>query len=57
MKKTSINFKQGILKTAGVWKNKKSFWNNLWEKIKISRSFVGKRGNLSAIIAEDRQNH
>ena len=32
-------------------------WNNFLEKVKLSRSFVGKRGNLSAVIANDRQNH
>ena len=32
-------------------------WNSFMKKVKLSRSFVGKRGNLSAIIAKDRQNH
>ncbi len=32
-------------------------WRNLEAKINISRSFVGKKGNLSALIAQDRQDH
>lgn len=58
MKKKFDKSKQGILSTAGVWKNRKSsFWDDLWQKIRISRSFIGKEGNLSEIIAKDRHNH
>lgn len=32
-------------------------WSKFLEKVRLSRSFVGKRGNLSAVIANDRQNH
>ncbi|MEK7504248.1 MAG: hypothetical protein AAB550_02000 [Patescibacteria group bacterium] len=32
-------------------------WDDFMEKVRISRSFKGKRGNLSAMIAKDRQNH
>jgi len=33
------------------------YWRNLWRMIEKSRSLKGKRGNLSAFIAEDRQRH
>ncbi|PIU03755.1 hypothetical protein COT44_01620 [Candidatus Shapirobacteria bacterium CG08_land_8_20_14_0_20_39_18] len=32
-------------------------WKNIWEKIKLSHSFKGKKGNLSQFIAKDRQTH
>ena len=32
-------------------------WDELWNKIELSRSFRGKRGNLSAFISEDRRRH
>lgn len=32
-------------------------WNEVWRKIELARSFKGKRGNLSAMIAEDRDSH
>ena len=32
-------------------------WNAVWEKIKLARSFKGKRGNLSAFILKDRASH
>lgn len=32
-------------------------WNRLWKMIELSRSFKGKRGNLSKFIAEDRKRH
>lgn len=32
-------------------------WKEVWEKIKVSRTFEGKRGNLSRFIAEDRSLH
>ncbi len=32
-------------------------WNEIWRKIKLVRSFKGKRGNLSKFIAEDRYRH
>jgi bifunctional DNA-binding transcriptional regulator/antitoxin component of YhaV-PrlF toxin-antitoxin module len=32
-------------------------WKNIWNQIELSRSFKGKRGNLSEFIAEDRQSH
>jgi len=32
-------------------------WNRLWKMIEFSRSFKGKRGNLSKFIAEDRKRH
>ncbi|MDP3724686.1 MAG: hypothetical protein Q8R11_03580 [bacterium] len=30
-------------------------WESLWHAIDVSRSFQGKRGNLSAFIAKDRE--
>lgn len=32
-------------------------WDELWNKIKLSRSFKGKRGNLSEFIPKDRGRH
>jgi len=32
-------------------------WDKLWKMIKKSRSFKGKKGNLSKFIAEDRYSH
>ena len=32
-------------------------WEEVWERIKISRTFSGKRGNLSGFIAKDRASH
>ena len=32
-------------------------WDELWNKIKLSRSFKGKRGNLSEFISKDRGRH
>lgn len=32
-------------------------WKNIWDQIELSRSFKGKRGDLSAFIAEDRRSH
>lgn len=32
-------------------------WDKLWKMINKSRSFKGKRGNLSQFIAEDRHRH
>lgn len=32
-------------------------WSETWRKINLARSFKGKRGNLSAMIAEDRESH
>lgn len=32
-------------------------WDEIWRKIKLTRSFKGKRGNLSRFIAEDRKHH
>lgn len=32
-------------------------WDNIWHHITLSRSFIGKRGNLSGFIAQDRQEH
>ena len=29
-------------------------WGEIWNKVKLSRSFIGKRGNLSEFIFEDR---
>ncbi len=32
-------------------------WDEIWRKIKLVRSFKGKRGNLSQFIIEDRKRH
>lgn len=32
-------------------------WQKAREAIQLSRSFAGKRGNLSKFVAEDRQSH
>lgn len=32
-------------------------WRKIWESINLSRSFVGKRGNLSQFIVSDREHH
>ncbi|OGJ22308.1 MAG: hypothetical protein A2804_02015 [Candidatus Pacebacteria bacterium RIFCSPHIGHO2_01_FULL_46_10] len=32
-------------------------WDKIWHNIELARSFKGKRGNLSQMIAEDRENH
>jgi len=32
-------------------------WEAVWDGIALSRSFSGKRGNLSRFIANDRQTH
>lgn len=36
---------------------KKTDWKNIWEKIKLSRTFSGKRGNLSQFVIKDRSEH
>ena len=32
-------------------------WSIIWMNIELSRSYVGKRGNLSSFITSDRENH
>jgi bifunctional DNA-binding transcriptional regulator/antitoxin component of YhaV-PrlF toxin-antitoxin module len=32
-------------------------WGDFWTKVQLARSFKGKRGNLSGLIVEDRENH
>jgi bifunctional DNA-binding transcriptional regulator/antitoxin component of YhaV-PrlF toxin-antitoxin module len=32
-------------------------WDEIWRKIRLVRSFKGKRGNLSRFIAQDRSRH
>lgn len=32
-------------------------WKKAWEMIQLARSFKGKRGNLSKLVAEDRYRH
>lgn len=32
-------------------------WKQVWDKIKLARSFKGERGNLSGFILEDRASH
>lgn len=32
-------------------------WEGFFSKVQLARSFKGKRGNLSSIVAEDRENH
>ena len=32
-------------------------WDKVWRGIELARSFKGKRGNLSAMIAKDRESH
>ena len=32
-------------------------WTQIWDKIKLARSFKGERGNLSEFIFKDRVNH
>lgn len=32
-------------------------WDGFFSKVHLARSFKGKRGNLSAIVAKDRHNH
>lgn len=32
-------------------------WSIIWMNIELSRSYVGKRGNLSSFITSDRDNH
>lgn len=32
-------------------------WDGFLSKIQLARSFRGKRGNLSAVVVEDRANH
>lgn len=32
-------------------------WDKVWRGIQLARSFRGKRGNLSKLIAEDRKTH
>jgi bifunctional DNA-binding transcriptional regulator/antitoxin component of YhaV-PrlF toxin-antitoxin module len=32
-------------------------WDDIWRKIRLVRSFKGKRGNLSRFIARDRYSH
>lgn len=36
----------------GIWD-----WSQIWNSIELSRSFKGKRGNLSQFIANDRKKH
>ncbi|MBI5356416.1 AbrB/MazE/SpoVT family DNA-binding domain-containing protein [Candidatus Collierbacteria bacterium] len=32
-------------------------WDGFFSKVQLARSFKGKRGNLSSIIVDDRENH
>lgn len=32
-------------------------WDKIWSAVRLARSFKGKRGNLSAMIAKDRESH
>lgn len=38
-------------------KAEKIDWKQIWDKIKLARTFIGKRGNLSEFILKDRANH
>lgn len=38
-------------------RQKKVNWSQVWSNIKESRSYKGKRGNLSSFIVSDRENH
>ena len=32
-------------------------WSDLWTNIELSRSYLGKKGNLSSFVSSDRENH
>lgn len=32
-------------------------WEEIWNQVKLARSFIGESGNLSKFIAEDRRKH
>lgn len=46
-----------ILKPHAQAKKQAINWNDIWHNIELARSFKGKHGNLSQMIAEDRENH
>lgn len=46
-----------VIKPVQKSRSDKPDWKEIWKKIKLARSFKGKRGNLSQFIIEDRERH
>ena len=46
-----------IIKPHTQDKSQNVDWDKVWRGIQLARSFKGKRGNLSGLIAEDRETH
>lgn len=46
-----------IIKPYTTEVTRKTDWGEIWEGIRLARSFTGKRGNLSKFIEEDRKRH
>jgi len=46
-----------VIRPKTTTKKKDFDWDKFERKIAIARSFRGERGNLSAMIAEDRRSH
>ena len=46
-----------IIKPHQSARENEAYWNTVWQHIALARSFKGKKGNLSRMIAEDREDH
>lgn len=54
----TLNRQTVVVKPYNPDESKKSVnWNKIWDLISLSRSFKGKRGNLSEFIVNDRETH
>lgn len=54
---SSLDEEIKIMPYREVGKKGKTDWEEVWGRIRVSRSFEGKRGNLSGFIAKDRALH
>lgn len=52
-----ISDKEIVVRPYSSEDSKKVDWKNVWEGIRLARSFRGKGGNLSQFIAKDRYSH
>ena len=54
---TRIDNRSILVKPYQEEAKQKPDWKKIEENIALARSFKGKRGNLAAFIAKDRENH
>lgn len=53
----TASFNQLVIRQYKPSLDKVVDWQRIWNKIQLSRSFKGKRGNLSQFITIDREQH